>query len=135
MSLCFIGFCVVESPSDFICCFAAKSLGPLLFLIFVNDAPDSIPYYFALLFADDNKLPKSKQTYNDSIHLQRIMTQWLTFYREWELNLNGSNVQWFVFHYYQNVLLDRPTYTIKGTSTETTTTHCDLEVIVDQNLL
>ena len=131
MSLCFIGFCVVGSPSDSIWNSSGSVLGPVLFLIYVNDIPDSVPNSFALLFADDIKLLKSIQTYNNSLDLQEDTDSMVDWCREQKLSLNG--MQRFVFSRLSKCIT-RHTYTIKGTLIETTTTNRNLGVIVDQNL-
>ena len=59
-------------------------LGPLLFFIYryVNNIPHSVHHSFALLFADDTKLLKSIQTYNNSLDLQEDIDSMVDWSRE-----------------------------------------------------
>ena len=63
-------------------------LGLLLFLIYANDILDSVPHSSAHLFADDTKVLKLIQTFNDSLDLQRDINSLVEWYREWKLSLN-----------------------------------------------
>ena len=110
-----------------------SALGPLLFLIYVNDILYIVPHSLALLFSDDTKLIKSMQTFNDSLDLQEDIDSMVDWCREWRLSLNGSKCATIRFSL-QPKCITHLTYTIKGTLIETTATHCDLGVIVDQNL-
>ena len=81
-------------------------LGPLLFLIYVNDIPDSVPHSSALLFADDTKLLKSIQTFNDSLDLQKDIDSMVDWCREWKFSLNENKCAAIRYniHYYRNVI-------------------------------
>lgn len=47
-----------------------SNLGPLLFLIFINDLPDVLTFSKSLLFADDQKMFLSVDSYHDCLKLQ-----------------------------------------------------------------
>lgn len=65
-------------------------LGPLLFLIFVNDLPDTALFSKILLFADDVKciMPISSPLY--SIHLQSDLLRLSEWCTTWNLYLNEN---------------------------------------------
>lgn len=48
-----------------------SNLGPLLFVIFINDIPDVIKYSTCLLFADDMKFYATVENYADCENLQK----------------------------------------------------------------
>ena len=45
-------------------------LGPLLFLIYVNDIPTYINHFCLFMFADDSKYLKSIKSISDTAHFQ-----------------------------------------------------------------
>ena len=59
-------------------------LGPLLFLIYINDLPEHILSSLPFLFADDTKYLKTIITFNDSIELQKD----LNLLNEWSIDTN-----------------------------------------------
>ena len=63
-------------------------LGPLLFLIYINDLPDSISFANVYLFADDAKLVKSILSFNDSAVMQKDLDALQAWCIEWTLKLN-----------------------------------------------
>ena len=63
-------------------------LGPLLFLIYINDLPECINYASCRLFNDDAKLLKSVVTSNDCTQLQLDLTSLEQWCNTWRLNLN-----------------------------------------------
>ena len=59
-------------------------LGPLLFIIFINNIPDiTLPF----MFADDTKLVKSIVTSNDKMLLQEDLTALECWCDKWHLSL------------------------------------------------
>ena len=65
-------------------------LGPLLFIIYVNDLPVSINRAACYLFADDTKLLKSISSPTDTVSLQDDIIAVEAWCRKWNLSLNSS---------------------------------------------
>ena len=73
-------------------------LGPLLFLIFINDLPNALSYTTPILFADDTTLVRSG---TDLIDLFRNVNNDLIRVQEWcevnKLSLNSKKTKYIVF--------------------------------------
>ena len=65
-------------------------LGPLLFLIYINDLPDQIDFASCYLFADDTKLIKSITCVNDCLLMQTDIDSLDSWCGEWKLKLNAN---------------------------------------------
>ena len=66
-------------------------LGPILFVIFINDLPDILPdETLAALYADDTKLYKSITSIGDCENLQQALTELDQWNRENNLDFNYS---------------------------------------------
>ena len=65
-------------------------LGPLLFIIYVNDLPDSILYSYILIFADDCKIFRAITTAYDRILLQCDLNNFAEWSLKWKLKFNVS---------------------------------------------
>ena len=63
-------------------------LGPLLFLIFVNDVPTAFCNSTTYLFADDTKIAKKLSTPNDSQDIQDDIDSLLQWCSTWNMALN-----------------------------------------------
>ena len=64
-------------------------LGPLLFLVYINDIPASINSSSAFLFADDAKLLKSLASNLDSAFLQEDLDSVVEWSGDWRVKLNS----------------------------------------------
>ena len=62
-------------------------LGPILFLLYVNDIPSVVDSHL-LVFADDIKLYRRIQSENDIIQLQKDINNLLNWSNTWLLNFN-----------------------------------------------
>ena len=64
-------------------------LGPLLFIVYVNDLPEAVPSNIAI-FADDTKLYRSIITPDDGSILQSDLDQLVEWGKAWQMNFNFS---------------------------------------------
>jgi ribonuclease P/MRP protein subunit RPP40 len=62
-------------------------LGPILFVIFINDLPDMVPCT-ARLFADDTKAYKAISSINDCVELQRDLDEMQKWATEWQMRFH-----------------------------------------------
>ena len=65
-------------------------LGPLIFIIFINDLPINVNSSNCMHFADDAKCYMCINTVNDCIALQKDIDQLNTWSRLWTLRFNAS---------------------------------------------
>ena len=64
-------------------------LGPLLFLIYVNDLPDMLDSNIQL-FADDTKIFRTIQSQSDALAMQNDLSKLMTWSKTWQLPFNTS---------------------------------------------
>ena len=67
-------------------------LGPLLFLIYINDLPQSVPHSTVYLFAEDTKLISVSATPEDDNLLQTDLNSLQSWCSKWKLKLILTNV-------------------------------------------
>jgi len=67
-------------------------LGPLLFLIYINDLPSCINYSHCLLFADDAKIFQIVTSFHDQLLLQIDLHEIEQWCSTWNLQLNPSKL-------------------------------------------
>ncbi len=106
-------------------------LGPMLFLIYINDLPLSVIYSNIHLFADDTKCSKSQ---SEAIHLQSDLdrlTHWSLF---WRLLFNEKKCVLMQFSGNPRALVVDSTYQIAGKQITPKENHRDLGLILQQNL-
>lgn len=65
-------------------------LGPLLFLIYINDLPDFVKHSKVRLFADDTAVYLSLSVASHSYHLQQDLHQLETWESKWDMQFNPS---------------------------------------------
>ena len=104
-------------------------LGPLLFLIYINDLFLSVRSSNALSFADDTKCYKQILEHLDSIQLQQDLDSMANWSRDWNQFFNTSKFIHLSFN------TKFPTsYFIDDTIIKTSSTHRDLGVILSTDL-
>ena len=104
-------------------------LGPLLFVIFINDMPDVVKKSICKLFADDCKLYRAIENEADT-KLQEDLANLERWSNEWQLPFNATKCK--VMHFGRGN--PKHSYKMNGHSLETTTQEKDLGVIIDDTL-
>ena len=106
-------------------------LGPVLFVIYINDIADCIGSETSInLFADDAKLYSSVENAIDSTVLQSVLDKIIAWADYWQLTINTSKSH--VLHLGSgNALND---YCIKGKTLECSVSIRDLGVVTDRKL-
>ena len=108
-------------------------LGPLFYIIFINDVFAVIREAKALVYADDTKLFMTIQGPFDSTILQdnvNAVSEWSSF---WELSLNPSKCSYVNYHF--NKAFPNYEYLINHNAVSTTDQIKDLGIIFSSNLL
>ena len=72
-------------------------LGPLLFVIYVNDLPETVKSLM-FLFADDTKLFRSITCDLDIVQLQADADNFFEWSKTWLLNINNSKCKCVTEH-------------------------------------
>ena len=107
-------------------------LGPLLFLVYVNDLPQVLQHSCLALFADDAKCLKQVSRYNDCEELQQDLTSLGGWSSRWRLKFKAPKCVHLRFCK-KDPPLDS-SYTISNTRVGTSVTHRDLGVIASSDL-
>ena len=108
-------------------------LGPLMFIIFINDLPDSVQSATPLLFADDTKCIKTVSSLHDTCLLQddlSALTSWSSF---WELAFNSSKCK-LLRILPPNQTHHSANYSINNSIIDSNTLHRDLGILVSSDL-
>ena len=89
-----------ESDTKLITCGVPQGsvLGPLLFLIYMNDLPSCIAHAKVILFADDTTLYTSSENINTLYHNINIdLLNLVEWFRSNKLALNSSKTHYMIF--------------------------------------
>ena len=105
-------------------------LGPILFVIFINDLPEVISTT-AKIFADDTKLFHSTKTPEQQQQLQNDLNNLVHWSEEWQLHFNDTKCK--VMHLGNKN--QQAKYQMRGTTLEAVSQEKDLGVTVDDKLL
>ena len=94
----------------------ARYWAPLLFLIYINDLPDSMRHSTTRLFADDCLMYRNIRSGRDTELLQQDMDQLQIWEKDWLMNVNASKCQTIHFSRKGNSITKM--YTIHGEDLE-----------------
>ena len=108
-------------------------LGPLLFLVYINDLPDAITSCNIFLFADDTKCCQSIKTLSDCSRLQHCVDVLQDWSIKWNLHFNDSKCMLVQFRKPCNTIVSH-SYKIGDHTIATRDSHRDLGIILQYNL-
>ena len=106
-------------------------LGPLLFLIFINDLPNFIKFCKLLLFADDTKIFLEISTSDDLTLLQDDLNSFSNWCEANYMSLNISKCKVVRYSNRRNVI--NAVYSLQGIQLETSSEIRDLGVVFQSN--
>ena len=108
-------------------------LGPLLFLIFINDLPTSVSTSTLLLFADDTKCVHPVSVPSDCLSLQYDINQLSSWCDKWNLHFNEDKcvVMHLTTSRHVPIISD---YHLNNTTLGTKVFHRDLGIIISEDL-
>ena len=107
-------------------------LGPLLFVIYINDLPDNV-LSSILLFADDTKIFKEVNSLNDSLVIQRDIDELVRWSKDWLLKFHPDKCHVLTLGKLTNIVHAHP-YTLDGDQLEHVFIEKDLGVLIDSDL-
>ena len=121
-------------------------LGPLLFILYINDIPNATSKFHPILFADDTSLISSLCSFNDTNNLNydntlisnqindelNLVNEWLAINK---LSLNIKKTRFMIFHYRQkNISNIIPNISINNEAVEHTSNFNFLGLNIDDTL-
>ena len=107
-------------------------LGPLLFIIYIDDLPLTINFSHLFLFADDNKCLSPIHSPTESLNLQRDLQAIGTWSDQWSLAFNESKCPHVRFFPNPNSI--HTPYFINNLSIPFSNFHKDLGIIMSSDL-
>jgi ribonuclease P/MRP protein subunit RPP40 len=107
-------------------------LGPLLFLLFINDLPSKAVHCTTALFADDSKCFKDICSLNDCLLLQHDLDQLYEWSRSWHMSFNSNKCK--VLSVTRRPNPYRFNYCMNGVPFEHVGDFKDLGVVIDKTL-
>ena len=104
-------------------------LGPTLFVIFINDLPETVKAYVKI-FADDTKIFNAINSSDDNVILQEDIDNLVNWSKKWQLPFNMEKSK--LVQYGRNIM--QHTYYIEGNEIENVQSEKDLGVTFDSSL-
>ena len=68
-------------------------IGPLLFLLYINDLPDHVKYSSTSLFADDSMISRTIRNENDAALLQNDLDNLQQWEKKWKMEFNPDKCE------------------------------------------
>ncbi|KAK7088259.1 hypothetical protein V1264_022195 [Littorina saxatilis] len=109
-------------------------LGPLLFLIYINDMPEAVKHSKLKLFADDSLLYKKVTKQQDPLLLQEDLNALQNWEQKWQMEFNPSKCNIIRILPSKNKPPILSTYHLHGQTLETTKESKYLGVTITENL-
>ena len=106
-------------------------LGPLLFLLYINDLPDCLETSIMYMFADDSKCMHIIWDFNDTIAFQDDLNSVYHWSQTWKLKFNLSKTAFIQFG---NNSASSSNYLLNGTTVYKQTSTKDLGIIVTSEM-
>ena len=107
-------------------------LGPLLFLVFINDLPEAVTSH-ARLFADDCLLYRVINISSDQIELQKDLDQLQTWEHTWQMSFNADKC--FTIHITKKRTIRKHSYKLYNQVLQETTDSKYLGVTISTILI
>jgi hypothetical protein len=107
-------------------------LGPLLFVLYINDLPDTVSSY-VYLFADDTKLMRKVRSSEDAKALQRDLDELEAWSNKWLLRFNPDKCHVLTIGKFENIQ-HTERYKLYGDELEHVFEEKDLGVHIDSEL-
>ena len=113
-------------------------LGPLLFIIYVNDIQKASKIFKAIMYADDTSLTSILKVFNHSENLNKNINNELLRISVWlklnKLSLNVQKTKFMIFHNRQKQHIIKPEIQIEGTKIECVDNFNFLGINIDKHL-
>ena len=107
-------------------------MGPLLFLVFINDLPDSKKFSNIHLFADDTKCSHAILLPEDVTELQEDIDSLHRWSDQWSLPFN--ELKCVHMNFYSSTPSIQSNYSLSGISIAQVSMYSDLGLILQKNL-
>lgn len=107
-------------------------LGPILFILYINDLPRSVMNSKVALFADDAKCARTIKSEDDCILLQEDLTRIITWSKTWKMRFNATKCQVLTVSRKLHKIIFN--YDIEGTHLEHVSSVKDLGITINSSL-